>query len=378
MSQYDYDYSPRRRRWPLVLLILIALLAGLWCGGWYVAAGKVEELANAWKEREAKSGRVYTCASQTVSGFPFGITVRCADAGAEIKSVATPLAFKAKDIVLTAQVWQPTTLTADFTAPMTIADLGKAPTVTANWKSARTQVHGIPAEPEHATIALEEPTIGGSSGNPQLFKAKSVDIDGKMLSGNARSNPVIQLVVKAVSASSNTLHPVAQTPFDADVTAVLRGLKDFTPKPLPARFRELQANNGRIEIINARLQQGDTIGVASGALSLSPNGRLDGQLRLTVANLEKILPALGLDKMLQQPQARGGQVDAAIGALDRIAPGLGGIARQNAAPMLSLGLAFIGQPTELEGKRAHAIALRFQDGAVFLGPIQVGQTPPLF
>src|SRR5437868_8578316 len=55
MSQYDY--SPRRRRWPLVLLILIAVLAGLWCGGWYVAAGKVEELANAWKEREAKAGR---------------------------------------------------------------------------------------------------------------------------------------------------------------------------------------------------------------------------------------------------------------------------------------------------------------------------------
>ena len=57
------------------------------------------------------------------------------------------------------------------TGPMTIADLGKAPTVTATWKSARTQVHGIPAEPEHATVALEEPSIGGSSGSPLLFKA---------------------------------------------------------------------------------------------------------------------------------------------------------------------------------------------------------------
>ena len=376
MSQYDY--SARRRRWPLVLTILIALLVGLWVGGWYVAAGKVEELANAWKEREAKAGRVYTCASQTVGGFPFGIQVHCADAGAEIRSVATPLAFKNRDIVLKAEIWQPTTLTADFTGPMTIADLGKAPTVTATWKSARTQVHGIPAEPEHATVALEEPSIGGSSGSPLLFKARSVDIDGKMLSGNARANPVIQVAVKAVAASSNTIHPVAQTPFDADVTAVLKGLKDFAPKPLPARFRELQANNGRIEIVNARLKQGDTIGIASGTLGLLPSGRLDGQLRLTVANLEKILPALGLDKMLQQQQAQGGQIDKAIGALDRIAPGLGGIARQNAAPMLAMGLAFIGQPTELEGQRAYAIPLRFQDGMVFLGPLQVGQTPPLY
>jgi hypothetical protein len=374
----QYDYSPRRRRWPLVLTILIALIVGLWFGGWYVAAGKVEEQANAWKEREAKAGRLYTCASQTVGGFPFGIQVRCADAGAEIKSIATPLAFKTKDITLKAEVWQPTTLTADFTGPMTIADLGKAPTVTATWASARTQVHGIAAEPERATIALAEPSIGGTNGAPQIFKAKSVDIDGKMLSGSARSNPVIQVAVKAVSASSNTLHPAAQTPFDADVTAVLRGLKDFAPKPLPARFRELQANNGRIEIVNARVQQGDTIGIANGSLGLSPAGRLDGQLRLTVANLEKILPALGLDKMLQQPQAQNNQVNNMIGALDRIAPGLGGIARQNAAPMLAMGLAFIGQPTELEGQRAYAIPLRFQDGTVFLGPMQVGQTPPLY
>ena len=374
----QYDYSPRRRRWPLVLTILIALTAGLWIGGWYVLAGKVEELSNAWKDREAKAGRVYTCGSQTVGGFPFGILVHCADAGAEFKSITTPLAFKTKDIVLRGEVWQPTTLTADFTGPMTIADLGKAPTVTANWKSARTQVHGIPAEPEHATIALEEPFVGGNNGNPQLFKAKSVDIDGKMLSGNARNNPVIQVIAKFVSASSNTLHPVAAIPFDADVTAVLRGLKDFAPKPLPARFRELQANGGRIEIVNARLQQGDTIAIAKGALGLSPSGRLDGELRLTVANLEKILPALGLDKMVQQQQGRGGQVDAAIGALDRIAPGLGGIARQNTGPMLAMGLAFIGQPTELEGKRAYAIPLRFQDGTMFLGPLQVGQTPPLF
>ena len=88
-----------------------------------------------------------------------------------------------------------------------------------------------------------------------------------------------------------------------DVTAVLRGLKDFAPKPWPQRFRELQAAGGRIEIRSARLQQNDTVAVANGVLSLSAAGRLDGQLRLTVANLEKFLPTLGLDQMLSQEQA---------------------------------------------------------------------------
>ena len=129
----------------------------------------------------------------------------------------------------------------------------------------------IQLEPKRASV---QPQIKQSLRHRRLQQLHCriktrVDIDGKMLSGSARANPVIQVAVKAVAASSNTIHPVAQTPFDADVTAVLKGLKDFAPKPLPARFRELQANNGRIEIVNARLKQGDTIGIASGTLGLT-------------------------------------------------------------------------------------------------------------
>ena len=54
---------------------------------------------------------------------------------------------------------------------------------------------------------------------------------------------------------------------------------------------------------------------------------------------------------------------------------LGGIARQSAAPGL---VAALGQRTELEGKPAVAFPVRFVDGAVFLGPFQVGMVSPLF
>ena len=85
------DFAPRRRRWPSVLIVLIVLGAGLWAGAWYYAAGKVEETIAGWKEREARSGRVYSCASQTISGFPFSIEVRCANAGAELTSTKPPI-----------------------------------------------------------------------------------------------------------------------------------------------------------------------------------------------------------------------------------------------------------------------------------------------
>ena len=125
------------------------------------------------------------------------------------------------------------------------------------------------------------------------------------------------------------------------------------------------------------MQQRDTIATANGTLGLSPAGRLNGALRLTVANLEKLLPTLGLEKMLSQEQASP-QMNKTLGALDRIMPGLGNMARQNAGPMIAASVNMMGQPAELEGKRAVLLPLKFDDGAVSLGPLKLGDTPPLF
>ena len=41
---------------------------------------------------------------------------------------------------------------------------------------------------------------------------------------------------------------LAGPPVDAEIAAVLRGLNDFSAKPLSQRLRELQAADGRLEI----------------------------------------------------------------------------------------------------------------------------------
>ena len=71
-------------------------------------------------------------------------------------------------------------------------------------------------------------------------------------------------------------------------------------------------------------------------------------------------------------------MDKLAGALDRLSPGLGNVARQQAGANISLGANLLGEQTTLEGKRAVALPLRFTDGAIFLGPIQIGNTPTLF
>jgi hypothetical protein len=366
----------RRRRWPAVLIVLLVVFAGLWAAAWYYGAGVAERTIAGWQAREALAGRVYSCATQTIGGFPFGIEIRCADAGAELKSNRPPLAVKAREMLISAHVWQPTVLTTEFVGPLTIAEPGQPATISANWRHAQTKVHGLPVSPESVSIQVEQLAVDRTIGE-SLFKAERLDLDGRLVSGTVQDNPVIEMVLKLAAAAAPSWHPAAATPVDADITTVLRGLKDFSPKPWPDRFRELQAAGGRIDIKNARLQQRDTIATASGSLGLSPAGRLDGQLRLTVANLDKFLPTLGLDQMLSQEQAPS-QLNSALGALDRIMPGLGNVARKNAAPMIAASVNLMGQPAELEGKRAVMLPLRFDDGMVSLGPLKLGATPPLF
>ena len=84
--------------------------------------------------------------------------------------------------------------------------------------------------------------------------------------------------------------------------------------------------------MQSRIQQGDLIAVAAGTLGLSADGRLDGELQMTVAGIEKVIPALGIEKMLEEgvPQAtldrvapgvKSQDVNNLLGALDRAIPG---------------------------------------------------------
>ena len=71
-------------------------------------------------------------------------------------------------------------------------------------------------------------------------------------------------------------------------------------------------------------------------------------------------------------------MDKLASVLDRFAPGLGDVARQQAGANLSAGIKLLGEPTTLEGKPAVALPLRFDNGRVYLGPIPLGNTPALF
>jgi hypothetical protein len=380
MAMYSSSVELRQRRWPWAVAVLALIFVVLWTIAWFYASAKVESTIAGWREREAQVGRIYACATQTIGGFPFRIDVTCSDPSAEFRGAQPATALKWKDLHVVANVFSPTRLVGELTGPLMIGEPGQPANLSASWRSAEIVVRGIPIAPESVTLTLDDANVDrfAGGGSESVFKAKSAEFTGRMIEGSAASNPVIGFTLKLASATAPAVHPAAATPFDVDASAVLRGLKDFGPKTWEDRFREIQAAGGRLEVTNARVQQGEIISVTTGQLGLTSRGLLDGELRMVVANFDKLVQTLGLDRMMAQATAPGGQFGAAINSLDRLMPGLGNIARQNAGPAVIAGLGLIGQPTDLEGKRAMAVPLRFADGMVSMGPIPLGPTPPLF
>jgi hypothetical protein len=376
--RWDDGWSrPRRSRGGLIWLIVIVLvLAGLWSGLWYYGAATAETMIAGWRERLARLGRIQSCATQAVGGFPFRLEVRCVEPSLELRPPQPQrLTMKAQDAVAVVHVFAPTQMSADFTGPLVVTEPGSPATIVANWTDATATVGGLPFGADRVMLTADGPTVERKTATAAepLFKASRIEAQGSVTAGAAGSRP-IDLALRLNSASEPTLHKITMQPTDAEITGVLRGLNDFSPKPLRALLKQIQAAGGSLEITKARVQQGDIIAVGSGTLSLTARGALDGQLQLTIVGVEKLLAALDLERVAQQSPS----MSRLSTALDKLAPGLGSLARENAGVGAAVGINLLGRPAELGGKKAVTLPLRFTDGIAFLGPVQIGQTPPLY
>jgi hypothetical protein len=370
MSHSAYRAAlPRRRRWPLFLpFAIVVLLAVAWSGLWFYAAARAETEIAAWRAREQQAGRSQDCASQSISGYPFRIEVRCSAASFELKGTPA-LQLKLPFVLAAVQVYDPKLLISEFTGPLEISEQGRSPSHVVNWTLGQASVRGLPSDVQGASLVLDAPTVRDTATNDTVFKAQRAELHGRQASGSVAGNPVIETVLRLSGAIADKLHPLAAKPIDADIAALLRGVTDIAPKPWPVRFKEWQARDGQVEIVKARVQQDDVIAVGAGTLKLTARGGLDGNLQVTVVGIDKVLKMFDIERIMSE-----GQIGATLSALDRIIPGLGGIARQNTPGLVSA----LGQRTVLDGKPAVAFPVRFNDGTVFLGPFQVGQIAPLF
>src|SRR3981189_1228942 len=245
----DITLAPRRRPlWRLFIMPALLVVAAIaWSGFWFYAASEVGVRADAGAGQEANSGRVYDCGNRSVAGFPFRLEVHCDDASVSLVSQTAgsqpPFTAKLGEILVVAQIYDPKLLIAEFKAPATISERGQPPSMMVNWSKGRSSVVGLPAIPQRASLVFDDPALDRVNGSVQtpLARAKNVELHGRIADGSPADHPVIETVLQISGGSVQEVHPLLAAPFDADVRTRLSGLKDFSPKPWPARFRQISA-----------------------------------------------------------------------------------------------------------------------------------------
>ncbi len=368
------------RTWLIALpTVGLVVLAAAWTGFWYFSAGKAQASLDEWRIREANAGRVYRCGEESFGGYPFRIEMHCRDP--QVEDRGTQLTLRSNDLMAVAQVWDPTLLISEISGPLTVAPFGGAPTMTMKWTLAQASLRGLPVSSQRVSIVVDKPglTSGDSS---VLASADHLEFHARRAADSTPENPALDVALDFTRFLSPPMGSYAAASTDAHIVGVLRGIGDFTPKPVAAKLRELQANNGRFELTTARFQQGDLVATAAGAVSLTPRGTLNGEVQLTVNNFAKLLQVLGVDRMVAQVVSPAA-LDKLAPGLDRLIPGLGNALRGNTGAAsggaAAIGAAAVGgKQTELEGQRALSMQLRLVDGVAYLGPLKVGQIPPLY
>ncbi len=371
---------PRRRPWLIILPAAAVIVLALgWSGFWYFAASQAETMLGSWRAREASRGHMYSCADQTIGGFPFRMEVRCTGPAAELRDVVPPLSISVKNLLTVTQVYDPTRVIAEVAGPATVGEPGHPPSFAASWALAEASVRGVPSTPDRISIVFDRLNVTrqDAGATQTAGTAEHLELHVRQAPRLPQDAPAIDLAVRLSKGTLPQVRQLATPAVDAEISAVLRGVSDFPPgdfshKSWRERLRQVQAANGRLEIRPSRVQQGDIVAVGQGTLALNAQGRLDGEIRLTVAGLEQLVTELGLD----QAMARASQ-----SAADRLMPGLNLdrlLGPRGNAALAAVGVAMLGQPAELEGRKAVTLPLRFSDGAVFLGPLLVGQIQPLF
>jgi hypothetical protein len=340
--------APSRKRQYLILIAALLLLAGGWIGFWKYAADAAHATIEGWRAREAKAGRTFACGSEQIGGFPFRFELICDGASAVLRGGELPVELKAVQVHVASQVYQPNLLISGFTGPLTIAEPGRPPGYVVEWKLAQSSLSGLPQSPQRVSLVVDAPVVHRSEPASQVLLADHVEIHGRIAEGSAANRPVIDVALETKRLKVAETGPLLAVPTDANIDAALSGLSDFSPKPWPARFREIQQANGRIEIRKMRIQQGDTVAVGGGTLSLNEHGRVDGQINMTVAGLETFV--------------------------NRIAAETG----QRLGVSVSLGIGLLSGSRQVEGRPAIAIPMKIVNGAMMLGPLKIGEIPPFF
>jgi hypothetical protein len=357
-----------------------ALLMVAWSGAWLFALHSLNTTVAEWREWEGKSGRQYSCATEGIGGSPLRVEMLCGGLNAAITSENGKFIAEAKQLRVAVDLFHPNVIVSKLEGPVSFAELGQPDSFRGSWSHGEATVTGPKPTPDGLSIELVDFKLDrvANDGTKPLASAEHVAFLARLdpIATAATSKAVYGLTSDITAGSLPSGPPITERPFEARVKAVLHGVGDMTPKPLPARIKGWQRHGGLVEMTSVEIRGASADANAQGTITLSEHGGIEGLLELSGADYDRLLEALtGMNPATRMSdQTTPGAAERAREFATRRLPG-GDI--ESKPPQSGAPASSPEEKNAASGSRMLP-ALRFEDGAVYFGSTPLGRLPALF
>ena len=267
--------KPKRRRWPIRLIILLLVLFGLYSAGWFWLAARVKSEAGNAVAALAAKGANADCSNLTVSGYPLRFVVTC-DALA-YQDDSRNVAAASGGVVAAASLLRPLVPNAELDGPLRTSVPGMLP-LWIDWDSLQASTHlwwPLPSKVSLAAEGFNGQTDPADETDPvQLFSVGQLALDASP----AGQDIVLNHAFTDLEIDAHTIGGRVLPPFDGkgDMT-VKNGVALIATPPKSLRGQS-------VDIRNLELSSGEARIALSGPLSVDADGLIDATLNIKLQN----------------------------------------------------------------------------------------------
>lgn len=263
----------------VVLGMVVLVLAGIWTGAWFWAAGMATSYVQSLETADGVSTPRLSCDQFAITGFPFGFDATCT--GATIVSLDTTVTvagLKASVLVynpfhVLAFAQSPVTMDNALTGSRSRLDFAEAEASArlSGWRIGRVSL--VVDKPVWNDTILEDRLIADAD----LFELHLVDDPDKHDAKAGLASLAEFVKVEGLSAPRQKFVDAKAT-LEAEISNLPDDVRVYGDPDLLKRW---QGAGGKFNLVGVDAADGEDFYRSSGTLGLDSQGRIEGQLKVT-------------------------------------------------------------------------------------------------
>ncbi|MBV8564610.1 MAG: DUF2125 domain-containing protein [Methylobacteriaceae bacterium] len=353
-----------RPLWPVLVLVCIFVLAAGATGVWFAAVSRAGAVLDAWLQREAARGRIWTCPDRRFSGYPLEIAVDCT--GPTFAGPVGPktIAVAAKGVHASVRIYRPNHIRAEVEGPFELrTEDGRG--LKLDWTTFEITIHGLPPAIERIAFDLDQP-VASLTPDPlglATFRAEEASVHIRKPPSPGADDSPLEVTLAFAGASVPLVDRLIGSgdPASGEIRTSVSQPQFLTRGSIPERLESWRVAGGEIGIANARFVKGAATIGATGTLTLDQEHRLTGDIDASAAGAGGLLRRFGIPT---QATAIGAVLGSLLGGAPKPRP------EQAAAGDPPAAVGTLRLRFKLDDGRL-AVELKGADGNTVVGPFSL-------